>query len=299
MPASTAQLSSLLTNATLTRLERLRLAPRKRLTNHSRGEHLAGRGGASTEFEDYRDYVAGDDMRRVDWNIFSRLNRPYVKLYRHEEEMHVVVIVDGSTSMSFEGKFQLARQLAASFGVMTLLGGERLSIYGCQAADKAPKVLPQCAGRVSMRRMLSFVEGLDAGGNAMIDRAVETVLRNHSGRGMAILLSDFLTWGELGRPLNRLFGAGLEVCAIQILGPNERNPQVDGDVRLIDSETGSTLDVTSAEDLVGMYHEHLAAMNERVAALCTKRNGRFLPVSSDEPIETLMFDTLRRRGWLR
>ncbi len=88
---SQKQLTTLLDNDVLARVERLRLNPTRRQTNRSRGEHLSGKGGASTEFVDYRDYSPGDDVRYVDWNIFSRLNRPYMKQYRHEEEMHVVV----------------------------------------------------------------------------------------------------------------------------------------------------------------------------------------------------------------
>src|SRR6476660_10141320 len=118
---SQAQFTTLLDNETLARLERMRLAPRRRLTNRSRVEHHAAKGGTSTEFADYRDYVPGDDVRYVDWNIFARLERPYVKLYRHEEEMHVVTIVDASTSMQFDGKFEPAKQLAAAFGLLGLM----------------------------------------------------------------------------------------------------------------------------------------------------------------------------------
>src|SRR5581483_6129025 len=112
---STGQFTSLFDNATLARVERMRLLPVRRLTNRSRGEHLAGKGGASTEFHDYRDYAAGDDVRYVDWNIFARIQRPYLKLSRHEEEMHVVVLLDASASMQFGPKFMRARQLAAAF----------------------------------------------------------------------------------------------------------------------------------------------------------------------------------------
>src|SRR6478735_5808724 len=124
--SSTAKFTDLMDNATLARVERMRLLPLRRQTNRSRGEHLAGKGGTSTEFNDYRDYSAGDDMRYVDWNIFSRLNRPYVKLYRHEEEMHVVVLVDASASMQFGDKFLRARQLAACFAIMGLMNIEKV-----------------------------------------------------------------------------------------------------------------------------------------------------------------------------
>ena len=127
-PAATRQLTALLTNAQLERLGRLRLGANRRLTNQGRGEHLARKGGTSTEFCDYRDYTEGDDTRFVDWNIFSRLHRPYLKVYHHEEELHALVLVDASNSMRFEGKLERARQLAAAFGVLALRNGERLSV---------------------------------------------------------------------------------------------------------------------------------------------------------------------------
>src|SRR5262245_25708142 len=133
-----AQFTKLLDNSALSRLERMRLNPRRRLTNRSRGEHQSGKGGTSTEFVDYRDYSPGDDLRYVDWNIFSRLEKPFIKLYRHEEEMHIVLIVDASSSMQFEDKFERARQLAAAFGLMGLLNVERVSAYCCNHVGKEP-----------------------------------------------------------------------------------------------------------------------------------------------------------------
>src|SRR5260221_5314502 len=121
LTTSQAQFTKLLENDVLSRLEKMRLCPRRRLTNRSRGEHHASKGGTSTEFVDYRDYVAGDDVRYVDWNIFARLERPYVKLYRHEEEMHIVSLVDASSSMQFEGSSELAKQLAAAIGMIGLM----------------------------------------------------------------------------------------------------------------------------------------------------------------------------------
>src|SRR6476659_5716599 len=141
---SSKQFTSLLDNTVLGKVERMRLLPMRRLTNRSRGEHLAGKGGTSTEFNDYRDYSAGDDMRYIDWNIFSRLNRPYVKLYRHEEEMHVVILIDASSSMEYEDKFEKAKQLAACFAIMGLMNSEKVSIYACQHFGQTPVFLPPC-----------------------------------------------------------------------------------------------------------------------------------------------------------
>jgi len=294
-----AQFTSLLPNKVLAQLERMRLNPTRRLTNRTHGEHLSGKGGTSTEFTDYRDYVAGDDVRYVDWNIFSRLNRPYLKLYRHEEEMHVVVIIDASSSMMFENKFDLARRLAASFGVMTLMNIERLSVYSCNHVGDAPKLLPPCTGRVSMKRLFAFLEQIEGGGDFPIEEAVEAVLHRHRGRGIAVLLSDFSTFGDIQRSLNYLFSAGLEIFALQILSSAELDPELNGDLRLVDSETGHTLDVSSAGDLLGIYHQHRLAQEEQLATWCRQRSGRYLAVDSSEPLETILFDRLRRQGWVR
>src|SRR4051812_13521148 len=124
---SSAQLTPLLSNRELDRLARMRINARRRFTNRARGEHLAAKGGTSTEFCDYRDYAPGDDVRFVDWNIFARIERPYLKLFHQEEELHVAVVLDASNSMLFEGKFELARQIATAFGVVGLRGSEKVS----------------------------------------------------------------------------------------------------------------------------------------------------------------------------
>jgi hypothetical protein len=112
------------------------------------------------------------------------------------------------------------------------------------------------------------------------------------------LLSDFLSADDYLRPLNLLNSSGLEIFALQILGPSEIAPEVAGDWRFVDSETQAALDITSASDLLAIYHEYREGHAARLAELCRQRNGRFLSISTDQSFETLMFDTLRRRGWV-
>lgn len=293
------QFTKLLENSTLSRLERLRLNPHRRLTVRTQGEHLTGKGGTSTEFADYRDYVAGDDVKNVDWNIFSRLNRPYVKLYRHEEEMHVVLIIDASTSMSFEGKLDLARQLAAGFGLIGLMNGERVSVYACHQQSNTPELMPPTTGRVSLRRLFQFIEGIQAGGNCTLEVAVDSVLRRHRGRGMVFLFSDFLTLGDMNPAFNSLYTAGLEIHGIQILSDQELNPDLTGDIRLQDSETGETLDISGAAELFDLYQDQLNRQQQELATGCQKRGGRFLRCLAADSLETLFFDVFRRKGWVR
>lgn len=294
--STSAQISPLLGNQTLAKLERLRLKPLRNLTARGRGEHLARKGGSSTDFADYRDYAAGDDLRFVDWNAFARLRRPYLKTFRIEEERHLLILVDASRSMAFEGKMALAKRLAAAFTVCGLFGGERVSVHAPGAGEL---VVPPCRGRQALRRALAAVAAIpdDCAGQPFT-RAVDVALSRHSGRGYAVILSDFLADEDLRVPLNRLFSAGLELLAVQVLSPAELDPELDGDVRLVDSESGGALDVTGAGDLMALYHDHRARWTAMVDDLCRGRGGRFVQASSREPLETLLFERLRRAGWL-
>jgi len=299
MSVAASQFTSLLPNDVLARVEKMRLNPLDRRSNRMRGEHLSGKGGTSIEFSDYRDYSPGDDLRYVDWNIFARLQQPYLKLYAHEEEMHVAILLDTSSSMAFEGKFDLARQIAASLGVMGLMNVERVSLYTCGPGGPDAPFMKPCTGRVSLKKMFRFLEQIDPGGDEPIEESVETVLQQHSGKGIAVVISDFLTFGDVGRAFNLLHGAGMEIYGIQVLSPTELDPELTGDLRFVDSETNQTLDVSSVGELLGLYHAHLAGMQDYLASECRRRNGRFLCFPSDSTIKQALFDTMLRRGWIR
>jgi uncharacterized protein (DUF58 family) len=293
------QLTSLLSNATLDRLHRLRIVPIRKLTNLNRGEHYAGKEGTSTEFADYRDYAPGDDMRFVDWNAFSRLHRPYLKLYHREEQRHVVILVDASTSMLFEDKLGRAKQIAAALGVIALQNNERVSVYVSRKLQEGmPQRMPPSSGRANMKKLFTFLEGIEGGGNEPLEHGIEQVLKYHSGRGSCLVLSDFLTFGDMTRAFNLLFSTGLELLGVQLLGPTELNPEITGDLRFVDSETQQTLDVSSAADLLAIYQEYRVAHEQQVATLCQKRAGRFLSISSQETVESVVFDLMRRKGWI-
>ena len=297
--ADRPQLTPLLSNQVLDRLEQLRINASRRFTSKRRGEHLSGKGGSSIEFSDYRDYTPGDDVRFVDWNIFARLHRAYLKLYHQEEEVHVVILVDASSSMGFEGKLDRAKQLGAAFGMMGLLGRERVSVYSFNSSQAAPDRLPPCVGRASIAKVFRFIEGIQGGGDAPVEEGIEAFLKYHSGRGIGVILSDFLTFGDLRKALNIVFSAGLETFGVQILGPTEMDPEVTGDIRLLDSENQSALDVSAANELVALYQEYRTSYQTRLAMLCQQRCGRFLSIASDAPIEWVLLDLFRRKGWVQ
>jgi uncharacterized protein (DUF58 family) len=292
---ASAQITTLLSNRDLDRLARLRLHAKRRFTNRARGEHLAAKGGTSTEFCDFRDYTPGDDVRFVDWNIFARMNRPYLKQYHMEEEMHVALLLDASTSMTFEGKFALAQKIAAAFGVLGLRSSEKVSAYIFGGPNA---LLRPCSGRASLGKWFAFLENATAGGNQPIEQGIESFLRQHRGRGVAIVLSDFLTSGDIRRAFSLVHNAGLEIFALQILGPQEHSPEITGDLRLVDSELGSNLDVSSAGDLLALYQEYRASHEAQLSSWCQQRSGRFLCVNAGDGFERIFFETLRKKGWV-
>lgn len=292
------QVSSLLSNKLLSRLERMRLLTSRRFTNRSRGEHVARGGGSSNEFKDYRDYSAGDDVRFVDWNIFARLQRPFVKLFHQEEELHLVILVDASTSMDFEGKLRRAQELAAAIGLMGLIAGERVSVHVANER-RGTRMLKPMRGRGKRRELLGFLETVTAGGDAPIEAAVEAMLKVHRGRGALFVLSDFLTTGDLNRPFNMAFSAGLVPYCLQILGPSELEPELTSDLRLVDSETAATLDVTGTGELVLLYREYMDNLLLKLDALCKQRTGKFCSIDAGLTTEFVLTDVLRRRGWVR
>lgn len=295
---SKKQVTELFSNEVLARLCRMRINASRRFTNRSRGENLSGKGGQSIDFADYRNYVAGDDIRYVDWNIFARLRRPYLKQFRVEEELHVTILIDGSTSMGYEDKLLRAKQLAGAFAVMGLFGGEKVSVFVANELGGRLKQMRPCRGRVSMQKVFAFLESIEGGGEYPIDLAVEQMLRQHRGRGVALLLSDFFTFGDLTRTFNMLHSAGLEAFAIQLLGPNELDPELSGDLRLIDSETHGTLDVSSVGQLMEVYQDHLRAFSDQIATLTRQRNGRSVLLPTSDDVKVMLFDTLLRKGWL-
>lgn len=287
--------AELLDAAVASRCARLRLGGRRRHTERRAGEHLSGRGGQSIEFADFRDYHEGDDIRRVDWNSFARLRRPYLKVFRHEEEQHLAIIVDASASMAAGGKLQRACQLAAAFALVALTGGERVALHVAGAEERH---LAGVRGRGAWPRVLATLDGVVAGGAARPAQAVERLLARHRGRGIALWLSDFLADEDPARAAGQLQAAGLELFAVQILSREELQPELSGDWRLADVEDGAVLDVSGAGQLLALYHEQLAALGARIQQVAAGRGGRATCVAADAPLEQQLADEFVRRGWL-
>lgn len=297
---------SLLDGGFARRLERLSLVSRKRLIGQGQGDRRSVRKGASLEFADYRHYVEGDDPARVDWNIYSRTDALFVRLYEEEEVLDVHLLVDASRSMDWGDppKLRYARKLLAALGYVALNAANRLFVWPLAAAS--PTYGPVW-GRRRTAAMLSFIEDIQprqAATPGPLDAPIATELDAALGAfslragGLIILASDLLS-ARWETTLSRLAARGSDVVVLHTLCPQELRPTLGGDVRLIDRETGSAVSVTLNTDALRLYAQRLENWRQAVESFCARHSMAYVPIDTDVPIETLVFDHLRRRGVVR
>jgi uncharacterized protein (DUF58 family) len=289
------------------RLERLSLISRRRLIGQGQGDRRSLRKGASLEFADYRHYVEGDDPARVDWNIFSRTDTLFVRLYEEEEVLNVHLLVDASRSMDWgePSKLHYARRLAAALGYVALNAANRLYVWPLSASATS---YGPAWGRARAGAMLSFVGEFQPSqtstpvvfGPPPSPPDLEQSLATFTSRngGLAVLISDLLspTWDKA---LTRLTSRAGEAVVLHTLSPQELRPALGGDVRLIDRESGAAISVTLNNDAIRLYGQRLDEWRRSIEAFCARHGIGYVPVDTATPIETLLFETLRRRGVVR
>jgi uncharacterized protein (DUF58 family) len=298
---------TLLDGALARRLERLTLVSRKRLSGQGQGDRRSVRKGSSLEFADYRHYVEGDDPARVDWNIYSRTDTLFVRQYEEEEVLNLHLLVDASRSMDWgePSKLRYARRVAAALGYIALSASNRLFVWPLAAS---PTAYGPVWGRGRAAAMLNFVEDFRPAqvstpvvfGSQPNPPDLEQALATFSSRagGLVVLISDLLspTWE---RALSRLAGRMGEAVILHTLSPQELRPTLGGDVRLIDRESGAAVSVTLNNDAIRLYEQRLEDWRRTVESFCARHGMGYVPIDTDTPLETLMFDVLRRRGLVR
>jgi uncharacterized protein (DUF58 family) len=296
---TSTQSASLLSPQLLAQLERLELVSRKIFRGRMKGERKSKRKGQSVEFADFRQYVPGDDLRFIDWNLFARLERLYLKLFLEEEDLHFYALIDASTSMEFGDptKLQYARQLAAALGFIGLCRADRVRIETLGTSSRQPG--PVLRGRSSVWRMQQYLESVESGQNVSLTEGVKNFCLRNTGKGILVLLTDLMDKEGYDRALRFLVTQQMDVYVLHILSPEELNPDVKGDLRLIDSEDDDVAEVTVSRPLLDKYKRTLAAFVDGAREFCTRRGMSYLMVSTETPVETLVANYLRRRGLVR
>lgn len=291
--------ASLLDPVFMRKLERLSLAVKKARSGVAKGERRSTRKGASTDFADYRDYVQGDDLRHIDWNIYGRIEHLYLKLFEEYQDLTLHLLIDASASMNFGSptKIRFAQQLAAALGYVALSGHERVCVEAF-SGDSVQRLAP-CRGKGSVRKLFAFLDGIAAGGGTHLERASKGYMARNSAKGIAILISDFFDEDGFEGAVRRLNAGRSDVYAVHVLAPEEIDPQLSGDLKLVDSETGAFAEVSMSRALLKSYAKNLDGFVETVRSYCAARGVGYIPVSTDISFERLTLDMLRKGGLLR
>ncbi len=290
--------AELLSPTLVRRLEQLKLRAGRLARGASRGERRSRARGQSVEFADFRNYVAGDDLRYLDWNLYGRLDRLYLKLYEEEREVPVQVFLDLSESMTFgePSKALQACRIAAALGCVALAGFDRITISPFPELKEhraLQQALHSVRGKGAALSLIRALEQLTPGGGSSLNETLRRGAIASRQAGLAVVLSDFLDPGGYEAGLTSLAARGFEVCAIQILAPEELEPTAYGDLKLVDAETGSHQEVSFGRFRLKSYQASVETFVQALREFCQKRGMRFLSVNSADPAEELLLRRFR------
>lgn len=282
----------------LARLDALDVISRKILAGKMRGERRSKRRGQSVEFADFRNYVSGDDLRFIDWNIYARLDKLFLKLFLEEEDLSLYLFVDTSGSMEYgtPNKAMYAKRVAAALAYVGLVHSNRVNVFGIsngQLVESGP-----LRGRPRVSRMIDFVNKLSPGGNAELGPMLKRFTVSARLRGVAVVVSDFLDKSGFDDSLKYVAGGRYDLYTVQVLSPQEIDPTLTGDLRLKDVEDDTEAEVSINQPLIKQYKQTLNAYCLGLKDYVTKRGGTYLFSSTAVPFDTLVLAYLRRRGLL-
>jgi len=283
----------------MTKLERLEILSRKIFIGRMKGERRSKRRGESVEFADYRNYVVGDDLRFLDWNIYARLEKLLLKLFLEEEDLNVTLLLDVSRSMDWgrPNKGMYVKRVAAALAYIGLVNYDRVSLYGYSST--LAHEMRGVRGRRLIGQVIQFLQNIRLEGYSDFTAAARRFAVRHRGRGVVVVLSDFLDKGGYAGGLRYLLSRDLDLYAIQVLSPEEIDPGLAGDLKLRDVEDADTAEVTISKPLLDKYKANLQAYCAELKDHCTRRGITYLFTSTRVPFDVLVLSYLRQRGLLR
>ncbi|MBE2197046.1 MAG: DUF58 domain-containing protein [Anaerolinea sp.] len=303
--------------ATLRKLEQLTLVAERVRVGVMKGDRRSSKRGASIEFADYRNYVKGDDLRRLDWNVYARLERPFIKLLEEEEDLAVHLLVDSSASMNWPhddseavigerlsvngeqagNKLVYALRLAGALGHIALTAGDLLTVTLLRSSGD--QSWGPFRGQQNSLRLLHFLENGAAAGSTDLNVSLRTYALRGRRPGLLFVLTDLLSPNGYQEGLNALQARGYEVGIIHLLSPDEVQPPLSGDLKLLDVETGAEAEITLDATTLALYRERLGSWLAEIGVYCARRHIHYIPITTDLPWEKLVMQTLRVKGVLK
>jgi len=295
--------TKLLDDEFISKLEQLELVSRKIISGVLKGDRLSKRRGHSTEFADFRPYVAGDDLRFLDWNVYARLDKLFLKLFLEEEDLRVKIMIDRSASMGFgePSKLVYARKIAAALAYIGLINQDRVQVSAFSSGART--IFGPARGRRQTKRLMDVLEGLEAeeAKPTCLEKACRDFALTNRGGGIVILVTDFLDRAGFESGLRYLLAGGrsTEIYVFHVLAPQEVEPDLTGDLRLVDAEDGTVTEVSISSPLLKTYKRTVEAFREEVREYCASRGLHYVFTSTAVPFDRLILEYLRRRGLVR
>jgi len=282
----------------LRKLEMMTLQAKKALAGKNGGDRRSPLKGKSVEFADFRNYSTGDDFRQIDWNAYARLEKLFLKLFMEEQDATVYIFIDCSTSRDHgqPAKARMARQLAGALAYISLANFDRVAVGAC--TDRLAEFLPPVRGRGSIWKVWNFIENLPSTGMTDLDSALWDVGSYRPGPGISVVISDLLSPSGCREGLKFLRFHKQEISLLQVLSPEELNPELRGDLRLIDCESGWAREVTVTPGLLQAYRQRLALLVNDTRAFCLQQGINYLQLASDSPLEAVLLKSMRQAGIL-
>ena len=284
----------LLDAALLARLERLQIRTSGRLAGQFSGDHRSRRHGTSLDFADYREYHPGDDFRRIDYHLYARLDQLLIKLFEAEEDITARLLIDTSASMAAPAKLQRARQIAAAIGFVSLVRRDAVSVatFPFQGAP------PRFNGRASVTALFSYLESLEATGPTNFAAAVSDLLGRRSSPGLTVVISDLLT-AQWDQAIRRLPARGDHSAVVHLIDPADHQPEVGGDIEVVDRETGAVVAVSAGPADLRALGVRVTRWHEDVAEYCRGAGVAHTRVGVSDDLEEALFGSWRARGMVR
>ena len=281
--------------AFLRQLERLMLVTRKAVHGGMKGVRRSVKRGQSVEFTDYRDYAMGDDLRSLDWNLYARLEKLFIKLFIEEEDVNVHILLDASASMDggVPDKLLFGKRAAAALAYVGLASYDRVSMAVLQG--KAARRFSPVRGTGQVFRVLADLSGVKPhNGPTDLAAACRHYAAQITQRGPLIVLSDLFD-ENAERAISELAGTRCDVAVLHTLSADELDPPLEGDLRLVDRETGNGVNITADLVTLDAYRDRLASWQRRLDEVSAKRRVAYLPTPTTMPLADLVFAELRRR----
>jgi len=281
------------------KLESLSIVSRRVFAGRMRAERRSKKKGSGVEFADHRDYAPGDDFRSVDWSVYQRFGKLLVRLYEEEEDLSIYFIVDSSSSMTFgDGKkFDQARRLAAALAYVGLANLDRVTIVG--ATDSVISRMPTTRGKGRIFKVFEFLSELAPGGTTDLGDAMKMFVAQHKRRGLAVLISDLYDPAGFERGINTLRFNKFEPFVLHVVDQKEARPELKGDVRLYDCETGEEREVTVTDSLLDDMARAFDDYQKSIERFCTSRQVPYFAADVGIPFDELVLRVFRRGGFLR